>query len=73
MKRRGFLKLLGGAAVALAVKPVKKVKQVIVNSPFTSEYCKARLALIDKLEKETMNQLMAEEDRRMFKMLGALA
>lgn len=72
MKRRGFLKLLAAAPVALAIKPAKK-KVVIDNSPVLSEYYKQRLALIEIKAKEAMNELMAEEDRRMFKMLGALA
>ena len=73
MKRRGFLKLLAGASVVLAVKPAKKEKRIVVQKFDATDYYKARKALIEEKANEAMNELWAEEDRRMFKMLGALA
>lgn len=72
MKRRGFLKWLAVAPVALAVKPPKKKKYVhrppMRKSPRISDkdIRDAHFEIIEEKMKEAMAEIMAEEDRQLF-------
>ena len=67
MKRRGFLKLLVAAPIALAVKPLK--------SPRISDkdIMDARFKIIEEKMKEAMAEIIAKEDRQLFALMRKAA
>jgi hypothetical protein len=74
MKRRGFLKFLAVAPVALAVKPKKKKKYVHRAPKISNEdIINRHYEIIDKMQQRAMAEIVAEEDRHMFELMRKAA
>jgi hypothetical protein len=70
MKRRGFLKFLAAAPIAIAVKPPKKKKYVHRAPKITDEeILKHYYDVIDKMQIRAVAEIQAEEDRCMFEVM----
>ena len=65
MKRRGFLKFLAAAPIALAVPPPKKVREIVISPPRISEeeIKRAYEEMLDKMQVNLISEIQAEEDR----------
>ena len=76
MKRRGFLKFLAAVPIAIAVKPSKK-KKYVHRAPkkkgLTRREMRMRDELIERVYKRALEEVMMEEDRKLFAMMRRAA
>jgi len=77
MKRRGFLGLLAGAAVAavaaVVLPPKKKVTQSVPHPDLSKEFWERHDRIMERLSKRAMDELHAVEDARMFSLMNKAA